>query len=162
MIRAALFVVCTLSLSGCYYFQAARGQLDVMSRREPIAEIVAIDSTPEELSRRLELVLEARQFAVDELHLPDNDSYRSYADLGRDYVVWNVFAAPEFSLEPKTWCFPVAGCVAYRGYFSERAAEKKAVGAGGTAILLAYDTRDFFRSCVLLYADLTGSRRYGR
>ncbi|MEJ2129865.1 MAG: aminopeptidase [Woeseiaceae bacterium] len=67
-----------------------------------------------------------RQFAVDELHLPDNDSYRSYADLERDYVVWNGFAAPEFSLQPKTWCFPIAGCVAYRGYFSEEAAEKKA------------------------------------
>ena len=124
--RNILFTMCALSMSGCYYVQAARGQLDVMSKREPIDELVATDATPGDLARRLELVLEARQFAVDELHLPDNDSYRSYADLDRDYVVWNVFAAPEFSLEPRTWCFPIAGCVAYRGYFSEEAATSKA------------------------------------
>jgi predicted aminopeptidase len=116
----------TLSLTGCYYVQAARGQLDVMSKREPIDEVIEAPDTTEELALRLELVNEARQFAIDDLLLPDNDSYRSYADLGRDYVVWNVFAAPEFSLDPKTWCFPVAGCVAYRGYFSEDAAERKA------------------------------------
>lgn len=124
--RAILLPLCLAAVSGCYYFQAARGQLDLMSRREPIDDIIAADTTPEALSQRLELIREARQFAVDELHLPDNDSYRSYADLERDYVVWNVFAAPEFSLEAKTWCFPVAGCVAYRGYFSEQAAAKKA------------------------------------
>jgi len=115
-----------LSISGCYYMQAARGQLDVMSKREPIDELIEAPDTPEELAARLRLVSEARQFAIDELLLPDNDSYRSYADLGRDYVVWNVFAAPEFSLDPKTWCFPIAGCVAYRGYFSEDAARRKA------------------------------------
>jgi predicted aminopeptidase len=126
MNRTLILALCLLSCSGCYYAQAARGQLDVMSKRQPIDEIIAVEATPEELSRRLELVMEARQFAVDELYLPDNDSYRSYADLGRDYVVWNVFAAPEFSLEAKTWCFPIAGCVGYRGYFSEAAAVKKA------------------------------------
>ena len=88
--------------------------------------MLAAESTPDELTRRLELVQEARQFAIDELHLPDNDSYRSYADLERDYVVWNVFAAPEFSLEPQTWCFPIAGCVAYRGYFDQADARRKA------------------------------------
>jgi predicted aminopeptidase len=124
--RGLLLATCALVLSGCYYYQAVRGQLDVMSKREPIDELVATEETPETLADRLELVLEARQFAVDELHLPDNESYRSYADLDRDYVVWNVFAAPEFSLEPRTWCFPIAGCVAYRGYFSEEAAERKA------------------------------------
>ncbi len=124
--RAILLSLCLVCMSGCYYFQAARGQLDVMSKREPIDEVITTDATPEELAERLELVLEARQFAVDELFLPDNDSYRSYADLERDYVVWNVFAAPEFSLQPKTWCFPIAGCVAYRGYFSEEAAQRKA------------------------------------
>jgi predicted aminopeptidase len=126
MNRTLILALCLILCNGCYYFQAARGQLDVMSKREPIEELVAIETTPTDLSERLELVMEARQFAVDELYLPDNDSYRSYADLGRDYVVWNVFAAPEFSLEARTWCFPIAGCVAYRGYFSEAAAEKKA------------------------------------
>jgi len=123
--RVLLFTTCAFSLGGCYYMQAARGQLDVMSKREPIDDLITADATPEDLAGQLELVAEARQFAVDELYLPDNDSYRSYADLGRDYVVWNVFAAPEFSLQPKTWCFPIAGCVGYRGYFSEDSAERK-------------------------------------
>ena len=121
-----MLIAFTLSQSACYYVQAARGQYDVLSRSEPIDEVLAAQDTPEELARRLELVQQARQFAIDELLLPDNDSYRSYADLERDYVVWNVFAAPEFSLEPVTWCFPVAGCVAYRGYFDEEDARAKA------------------------------------
>ena len=124
--RTLLLIACALTQSACYYVQAARGQYDVLSRSSPIDEVLAADSTSEELTRRLELVKEARQFAIDELLLPDNDSYRSYADLERDFVVWNVFAAPEFSLEPKTWCFPVAGCVAYRGYFEEEDARRKA------------------------------------
>jgi predicted aminopeptidase len=119
-------IAVAMSQSACYYVQAARGQYDVLKRSEPIDELLASQGTPVELARRLELVQAARQFAVDELLLPDNDSYRSYADLQRDYVVWNVFAAPEFSLEPKTWCFPVAGCVAYRGYFDEQDAQRKA------------------------------------
>jgi predicted aminopeptidase len=124
--RAVLLIAVAVSQSACYYVQAARGQYDVLKRSEPIDELLATESTPQELARRLELVQAARRFAVDELLLPDNDSYRSYADLERDYVVWNVFAAPEFSLEPKTWCFPVAGCVAYRGYFDEDDARRKA------------------------------------
>lgn len=153
--RGLILGCITLSLSGCYYVQAARGQLDVMSKREPINELIEAPDTPGDLALRLELVNEARQFAIDELQLPDNDSYRSYADLGRDYVVWNVFAAPEFSLDPKTWCFPVAGCVAYRGYFSEDAAERKAeqlrddgfdVAVGGIS---AYSTLGRFDDPVL-------------
>ncbi|MDJ0814223.1 MAG: aminopeptidase [Woeseiaceae bacterium] len=128
--KILLLLALALSQSACYYMQAARGQYDVLSRSEPIDELLDAESTPDELARRLELVQQARQFAVDELYLPDNDSYRSYADLERDYVVWNVFAAPEFSLEPKTWCFPVAGCVAYRGYFDEADARRKAAQLG--------------------------------
>jgi len=119
-----------LQIEGCYYMQAIRGQLEVMSARQPIPEVIADEGSPGELRQRLVVVQEARDFAVDELLLPDNKSYRTYADLERDYVVWNVFAAPEFSLEPETWCFPVAGCVAYRGYFAEDAARKKARGLG--------------------------------
>ena len=126
MLRAVAVIVSAAALGGCYYTQAASGQLDVLNKREPIDEVIAAPETSGDLARKLELVSLARQFAVDELYLPDNDSYRSYADIGRDYVVWNVFAAPEFSLEPKTWCFPVAGCVAYRGYFAEDSALKKA------------------------------------
>ena len=124
--RAVVLIAVALTQSACYYAQAARGQYDVLRRSEPIDELLAADSTPDELAQRLELVQEARQFAIDELLLPDNDSYRSYADLERNYVVWNVFAAPEFSLQPRTWCFPVAGCVAYRGYFDEQDAQRKA------------------------------------
>ena len=113
-------------LSGCYYMQAARGQFEVMNKREPIDDVINATETPAGLSKRLELVKEARQFSVDELGLPDNESYRSYADIERDYVVWNVFAAPEFSLQAKTWCYPVAGCVGYRGYFSSDDAEGRA------------------------------------
>ena len=104
--------------------QAIRGHAELMSRRRPVPEVIDDASVPDDIRERLLLVAEARDFAVSELLLPDNDSYRTYADLERDYVVWNVFAAPEFSLTPKTWCYPVAGCVAYRGYFSESAARK--------------------------------------
>ncbi len=130
LIRAApaalVVIVLSTSLGGCYYLQAARGQLEIVRKRTPIAEVVADPGTSPSLRRRLELVGSAREFAVTELGLPDNGSYRSYADLGRDFVVWNVFAAAEFSLEPKRWCFPVAGCVAYRGYFEREAAEAEA------------------------------------
>jgi predicted aminopeptidase len=126
VLRVVALIAAAAALGGCYYLQAASGQLEVLGSREPIEAVVADPNTTDELARKLELVSEARQFAVVELHLPDNDSYRSYADIGREYVVWNVFAAPEFSLEPRTWCFPIAGCVAYRGYFSEDAARKKA------------------------------------
>ena len=135
--------------------QAIRGQFEVMHSRQPIPEVIADDASPDDLKKRLRIVQEARDFAVDELLLPDNKSYRSYADLGRDYVVWNVIAAPEFSLDPETWCFPVAGCVAYRGYFEEKAARKKAqslrddgydVAVGGVS---AYSTLGKFSDPVL-------------
>jgi len=146
MSRFVLLLLCTSSLSGCYYMQAARGQLELTRKREPITEILQDESTPPKLAARLRLVQEARQFSIEELGLPDNESYRTYADIERDYVVWNVFAAPEFSLQPRTWCFPVAGCVGYRGYFSKDAAEREAerlaakgldVASGGVA---AYST----------------------
>ncbi len=120
----ASLVAAFLLLEGCYYMQAIRGHTDLMQRRRPVAEVIDDDASTEALKQRLELVQAARDYAAHELLLPDNDSYRSYADLERDYVVWNVFAAPEFSLEPKTWCYPVAGCVAYRGYFDEQNARK--------------------------------------
>jgi predicted aminopeptidase len=114
------------ALNGCYYMQAISGHSKVMSERRPMADIINDPDAPQTLKERLELVQQARQFSIDVLKLPDNDSYRSYADLGRDYVVWNVFAAPEFSLQPKEWCYPVAGCVAYRGYFAREDALREA------------------------------------
>ena len=153
IVTALLLLI--LQIEGCYYMQAIRGQFEVMNSRQPIAEVIADEESPDDLRTRLKLVQQARDFAVGELLLPDNNSYRSYADIGRDYVVWNVFAAPEFSLEPRTWCFPVAGCVAYRGYFAEDAAHKKArrlrddgydVAVGGVA---AYSTLGRFSDPVL-------------
>ena len=151
---AVLFATC-LALCGCYYMQAATGQWQVLRKREPIDEVIASPDTAPELADRLRLVQEARRFSIDELLLPDNDSYRSYADIGREFVLWNVFAAPEFSLQPKAWCFPVAGCVNYRGYFSRDAAYRKserlakpgyAVAVGGVA---AYSTLGNFNDPVL-------------
>ena len=146
--------LCAL-LSGCYYVQATRGQIEVLSKREPIDDILASPDTAIELSRRLRLVQAARQFSVEELGLPDNKSYRSYSDLERDYVVWNVFAAPEFSLGAREWCYPIVGCVSYRGYFSEEAAHREArklkaksfdVAVGGVP---AYSTLGNFNDPVL-------------
>jgi len=132
-----------------------RGQMEVLSKREPIDEILASSDAPEELSRKLELVQEARQFSVNELGLPDNKSYRSYSDLERDYVVWNVFAAPEFSLDARQWCYPIVGCVSYRGYFSEKAAynEAEKLGKKGFDVAVggvpAYSTLGNFNDPVL-------------
>src|SRR5690606_7639852 len=111
------------SLSGCYLLQAATGQLELVAKRQPIAALIADPTTPEPVRQRLEYVSDARAFAAAELGLPDNGSYRSYADLQRPYVVWNVFATDEFSVEPRRWCFPIAGCVVYRGYFNQQRAE---------------------------------------
>jgi predicted aminopeptidase len=150
----AIAGLCCL-LSACYYVQATRGQIEVLSKREPIDEILASPETEEELSRRLRLVQEARQFSIDELGLPDNGSYRSYTDLERDFVVWNVFATPEFSLQAREWCYPIVGCVSYRGYFSEAAAHDEAdklrregfdVAVGGVP---AYSTLGNFADPVL-------------
>jgi predicted aminopeptidase len=129
--------------------------MQIVSKRKPIASVVADPRTKPELRARLEYVAEAREFASRELALPDNKSYRSYADLGRPYVVWNVFAAKEFSVTPRRWCFPIAGCVVYRGYFSEEAAYDYAVSlrrneydsaVGGVA---AYSTLGHFEDPVL-------------
>jgi len=125
-LAAAALLIATMQLGGCYYMQAVNGQLELMRKREPIPEVLEDASLPDDVRGKLELVTEARRFSVEALGLPDNGSYRSYADLERDFVVWNVFAAPEFSLTPKTWCFPVVGCVAYRGYFGEDAARRMA------------------------------------
>ena len=113
-----------------YYEQAARGQLVILFNRRDINRLLADDATPQPLRQQLQTVLALRDYAAQQLDLPVGDSYLSYVELEREHVLWNVFAAPEFSLDPLTWCYPIAGCVSYRGYFSEaralRAAEKMA------------------------------------
>ena len=155
----AVLAACVLTLfSGCsalsyslsYYWQAFAGQMEVRRLSRPVEEVLADSATGEDLRRRLAYAARARDFAVRELGLPDNRSYRLYADVQRPYVVWNVFAAPELSLELKTQCFPVAGCVPYRGYFAKDAADAHAaelrksgddVSVGGVP---AYSTLGWF------------------
>ncbi len=121
-----------LVLAGCetlgYYAQAVSGHLSLMQAAQPLERLLADPQTPRGLRERLELARQLREFASKELGLPDNGSYRSYAELPRPFAVWNVVAAPEFSLEPLKSCFPVAGCVAYRGFFARGDAERHAQG----------------------------------
>jgi predicted aminopeptidase len=106
-----------------YYSQAAQGQLELLSDSRPIDDWIADPGTSSKLRLRLETARQIRRFAVSEMALPDNNSYKNYTALKRKYVLWNVVATPELSLKPLTWCFPVAGCVNYRGYYSKDAAE---------------------------------------
>lgn len=126
-----------------------------MRAREPIDKLLAADSTDPELRTKLQTLVDARQYAIDTLELPDNESYNTYAETGRRYVTWNVVAAEEFSLSAKTWCFPVAGCVSYKGYFAEEDANAYAaelseqsldVNVGGAS---AYSTLGWFDDPVL-------------
>ncbi|MCX7305594.1 MAG: aminopeptidase [Hyphomicrobiales bacterium] len=120
------------AVAGCtsisYYVQSLQGHAEIMAARKSVAGLVDNPATPEPLRARLEEASAIRQFATDSLGLPDNNSYRSYVDVGRDYVTLAVFAAPEFSLAPMTWCVPVYGCVPYRGYFSKQGAVETATG----------------------------------
>lgn len=124
---AAVAGVC---LTGCanlgYYWQSVHGHMQMLNAARPVDEVISDPQTPERLKNRLALSQRLRKFAASELHLPDNSSYKRFADLRRSAVVWNVVAAPEFSLTLKTWCFPVTGCVGYRGYFDEADARAEA------------------------------------
>lgn len=113
-----------LFFAGCtYYGQAVRGGLEILCRKRSVERLLSDPTLDAGLRERLVVVREIRRFAVTNLGLPDNASYRSYADLGRPFVSWTVTAAPALSLEPREWCFPLAGCVTYRGYFSEQDAK---------------------------------------
>jgi predicted aminopeptidase len=147
-------LLCSLA-SGCYLLESAQGQASLLSKRQPITRVIAKPSTPPALRRELEKVIAIRDFASRELGLPNNGSYRSYADVGRPYVVWTVVAAPEFSVNAKLWCYPIVGCVAYRGYFVEARAQRFArrlraqgldVSLGGVA---AYSTLGHFNDPIL-------------
>lgn len=155
---AALLIASTL-LSGCanlgYYTQSIGGQMQIFSRQRPIAELLDDRQTPAPLKDKLAAVLQIREFASEELRLPENGSYRDYADLGRPHVVWNVFAAPPLSLELKRWCFALVGCVGYRGYFSPERAQALARELRGqgydvhVGAVPAYSTLGWFDDPVL-------------
>lgn len=127
---AASMLLAASLLAGCadlgYYWQSASGHLGVMRAARPVPQWLDDPATPAALKAKLELTQRIRRFAVTELHLPDNPSYTGYADLHRNAAVWNVVAAPPYSLTLKTWCFPVAGCVGYRGYYDEAQAKTEA------------------------------------
>src|ERR1700686_3194545 len=135
MMRLVLYIVSVALLGACsssaYYLQGIRGQMDLLERAQPIQEILGSTQDPT-LKKKLERIVAIRDFASRELGLPENASYRTYADIGRRFVLWNVFATPEFSLQPRQWCFPIAGCVNYRGYFDEAAARAEASQIGAT------------------------------
>ncbi|MDX1433887.1 MAG: aminopeptidase [Gammaproteobacteria bacterium] len=126
LVLAILAPLATATLGGCttlgYYAQSIGGHFAVVAKRRDIDAMVADPATPADLRARLERAAAMREFARRELDLPDGGSFHSYADLGRPFVVWNVVAAPELDLTPRRWCFPVAGCVSYRGYFDEESA----------------------------------------
>jgi predicted aminopeptidase len=109
-----------------YYGQAAKGQLSLLLGRQQIDALLRSPDLDGETRRKLQLVLDVREFAEQELQLQAGDSYLSFTALEQPYVLWNVFAAPEFSTEPMQWCYPIAGCVTYRGYFREEAAQRSA------------------------------------
>ncbi|HLF23904.1 MAG TPA: aminopeptidase [Burkholderiales bacterium] len=157
--RLLLIALLALPAAGCanfgYYTQAVKGQFQIYSRSRPIEDVVADARTDARLKDRLKRVLEIRQFASRELALPDNESYRVYADLERPFALWNVFATPELSLKPTEWCFLFIGCVSYRGYFARDDAESFAeelrsagedVYVGGVA---AYSTLGWFNDPLL-------------
>ena len=166
-------------LGGCslpYYWQAVAGQLSLLSKRVPIEAVIEDPQTSEQTRAALRTVQEIRRFAVDELGLPENDSYATYVDLGvsdsgdranvadaerdsarrgRNAAVWTVVAAEEFSIDPQTWCYPFAGCVSYRGYFNESAARRYAarLETGGLDVVVggatAYSTLGYFADPVV-------------
>lgn len=144
-------LLAALLLNGCssvaYYGQLAEGQWQLLRARQPVAQVIADPATPPQLRSHLAHAEQARVFASQQLKLPDNRSYRVYADIGRPYVVWNVFATPELSLQPVTHCFPIAGCVAYRGYYQQGAAR-------GAAALMRQDGLDVYVGGVEAYSTL--------
>jgi predicted aminopeptidase len=159
MVRRFLPGLWVVLLSGCssvsYYGQLASGQWQLLQAREPVAKVIADPARPQPLRDHLVQAQKARTFASAQLHLPDNQSYRLYADIGRPYVVWNVFATQEFSLAAQNHCFPIAGCVAYRGYYSQGAARGEAallkqqgmdVSIGGVE---AYSTLGWFNDPIM-------------
>ena len=155
---AVLAVAGSALCAGCtavdYYWQSAQGQYEILARAEPLSDAI-VGAQDDRIKARLELALRVREFATSQLDLPSNGSFQRYADLGRPFVLWNVFATPRLSLKPREWCYPIAGCVSYRGYFSEQQAKQEAalLIAGGDDVYVggvpAYSTLGWFDDPVL-------------
>ena len=159
LLRICGILLLTVALSACgrlaYYAHSINGHLTIMSQRQDIDKLRKDPKTDAKLKQKLHKVQQIRRFASKELLLPDNKSFKKYADLKRPYVVWNVVAAPEFSVKPKTWCFLFAGCISYRGYFSKDKAQQFAdkLKAQGLDVTIggvtAYSTLGWFADPVL-------------
>jgi predicted aminopeptidase len=151
IVRCLVLLLVAVGLVSCvtisYYGQAAKGQVSLLWAREPIAALIDDDSVTSETRRKLQLVLQVRDFAQQQLDLDAGRSYLSYVELNRHFVLWNVFAAPEFSTQAVNWCYPIAGCVSYRGYFSESAAAR-------FAQQLSEQSYDVYRGGVDAYSTL--------
>lgn len=153
------FLTLIISINGCstinYYQQAIGGHLSLSSQRQPINRLLNNPETPSTLRAQLEKVNALTTFAEQQLALPTHGTYSSYANLERPYVVWNVFASPEFSLQAKTWCYPLIGCASYKGYYSEADAQAYArdLRASGMDVYVAgisaYSTLGWFNDPVL-------------
>lgn len=159
LLRSVVIASTAMLMSGCaqltYYLQAAQGQLALLSDARPIDDWLADPEVGVKLKTRLAKAREIRRYAARELGLPDNDSYKNYADLKRPFVLWNIVATPELSMQPERWCFPIAGCVNYRGYYNKQEAMEYAadlrrhgfdVQVAGVA---AYSTLGWFNDPVL-------------
>jgi len=140
-----------LFLGGCaqmeYLLQSAQGHMAVMAAREPIENVLDDPATPVQLAERLRGVNSMRAFARDELDLPAQGSYRHYVQLERAHVLYSVSAAPPLSLTPRQWCYPIVGCVSYRGYFELRR-------AGDEAAFLRAQGDDVYVAPVQAYSTL--------
>ncbi len=165
LLRMAAVSLLCLVLGSCgslgYYTQSVVGHSKMMLARKPITDVLKTATGDQQ--RRLQMTLDIRRFAVEKLSLPDNASYSQYVELDREYPVWSVVAADEFSLRARQWCYPVIGCASYRGYFSQKAAQKYEQGLlekglettlGGVS---AYSTLGWFddplTSAMLRYDD---------
>ncbi len=159
LLQVLVLVAVSVLLLSCeavgYYSQAARGQLAIVFSRQDIQRLLSDEELSSETRVKFEAVLQIREFAARELHLPVGEHFSTFVDIEREHVVWNVFAAPEFSLDPVSWCYPIAGCVSYRGYFAESGAERFAarlreqgydVYTGGVD---AYSTLGWFEDSLL-------------
>ena len=159
LMKLSILLALSILLISCeavtYYSQAVRGQLALNLGRENIQQLLEDKNLPHNLREKFIEVNKIREFAEIELGLPIGGNYATYVDLGREYVVWNVFAAPEFSTEPMNWCYPIAGCVSYRGYFSESSAMRFAEKLRGKGLdvyvagISAYSTLGWFDDSVL-------------
>ncbi len=155
----ALTLLLLAATAGCsaigYYSQAIHGHFQIVCRARPIKKLLADPTTPASLKEKLRLVLTLREFAGQELKLTPDGQYLKYADLKRRFAVWNVYAAPQFSLEAKTWWYPIVGSLKYQGYFAEAKARKYAAELAGRGFdvfvggVEAYSTLGWFRDPVL-------------